>query len=114
MHRSGTSAFSGVLANFGVATPEDLAPGDIANERGYFEPKRIVDFHDRLLSELGSSWSDPLPLSYEWLHSPVGRAAADALADILAEEFGQNPMCLFKDPRLCRLLPVWNAALATG
>jgi hypothetical protein len=112
MHRSGTSALSGVLTKLGVAAPEDLLPADAHNERGYFEAKRIVGFHDRLLARLGSAWNDPLPLSYDWVRSPVGEAAAEELAAVLDEEFGDNPMCLFKDPRLCRLLPVWSAATA--
>jgi glycosyltransferase involved in cell wall biosynthesis len=111
MHRSGTSALSGVLNMLGVAVPEDLHPADEHNQRGYFEPERIINFHEALLAKLGSPSNDPLPLSYDWVRSPVGQAAAEELADILDEEFGANAMCLFKDPRICRLMPVWSAAL---
>ena len=111
MHRSGTSAVSGVLTKLGVATPESLHPADEHNPRGYFEPRRIIDFHESLFAQLGSPSNDPLPLSYDWLDSPVGRAAVDQLADILDEEFAGRPMCLFKDPRICRLMPVWTRAL---
>jgi hypothetical protein len=112
MHRSGTSAVSGMLTKLGVAAPEDLLPADEHNERGYFEAKRIVDFHDRLLERLGSPWNDPLRFTYDWVGSPLGQAAAQELAGMLDGEFGDNPMCLFKDPRICRLMPVWSAALA--
>ena len=114
MHRSGTSAISGVLNKLGVAVPADLHPADEHNQRGYFEPRRIIDFHEALLARLGSPSNDPLPLDYEWVRSPVGRAAAVELADILDEEFGGEPMCLFKDPRICRLMPVWTEALKLG
>lgn len=112
MHRSGTSALSGVLNLLGVATPRDLHPADKHNSRGYFEPQAIIDFHERLLAELGSPSDDPLPLRYDWVESPVGGAAADELAGLLDEAFGAEPLCLFKDPRMCRLAPVWTAALA--
>jgi glycosyltransferase involved in cell wall biosynthesis/SAM-dependent methyltransferase len=111
MHRSGTSALGGMLNKLGVAVPEDQHPPDEHNARGYFEPERIIDFHEALLAKLGSPSNDPLPLSYDWVRSPVGRAAAVELADILDEEFGDSAMCLFKDPRMCRLMPVWTAAL---
>lgn len=111
MHRSGTSALSGVLNKLGVAVPEALHPADEHNPRGYFEPERIIDFHEKLLAQLGSPSNDPLPLGYDWLRSPVGQAAAEELAEILDDEFAGRPMCLFKDPRICRLLPVWSAAV---
>jgi glycosyltransferase involved in cell wall biosynthesis/SAM-dependent methyltransferase len=112
MHRSGTSALAGVLNKLGVAAPEDLLAADEHNTRGYFEPERIINFHERLLARLGSPSNDPLPLGYDWVGSPLGEAAAEELAEILDEEFADNAMCLFKDPRICRLMPVWSAALA--
>ena len=112
MHRSGTSALAGMLSKLGVATPENLHPADEHNTRGYFEPTRIIDFHERLLAKLDSPSNDPLPLRYDWLRSPIGQAASEELAEILDEEFGEEALCLFKDPRMCRLLPVWSAALA--
>jgi len=111
MHRSGTSALGGVLHMLGVPAPADLIAADRHNQRGYFEPQAIIDFHERLFEKLGSPSNDPLPLAYDWLASPVGEAAATELADLLDDEFGDNAMCLFKDPRMCRMAPVWTAAL---
>ncbi|OYX34662.1 MAG: hypothetical protein B7Y99_05020 [Caulobacterales bacterium 32-69-10] len=114
MHRSGTSALGGVLNLLGVPAPEQQVTTDHHNLRGYFEPQRIVDFHEALFARLGSPSNDPLPLDYGWVASPVGRAAAEELADLLTDEFGAEPMRLFKDPRMCRLLPVWTQALEIG
>jgi len=111
MHRSGTSALGGVLHMLGVSAPADLIAPDQHNQRGYFEPQSIIDFHERLFAKLGSPSNDPLPVTYAWLDSPLGEAAADELAGLLDEEFGDNVLCLFKDPRICRLAPVWSAAL---
>lgn len=111
MHRSGTSAISGVLAKLGVDTPADLIAADQHNLKGYFEPQKIIDFHERLFAQLGSPSNDPLPLSYDWVDSALGRAAAAELAGLLDEEMGASALCLFKDPRICRLTPVWTEAL---
>jgi GT2 family glycosyltransferase/glycosyltransferase involved in cell wall biosynthesis len=111
MHRSGTSALGGVLELLGVPAPEQQVTTDHHNARGYFEPQRIVDFHEALFARLGSPSNDPLPVEYGWLDGPVGRAAAQELAELLDDEFGAEPVRLFKDPRMCRLLPVWTEAL---
>lgn len=111
MHRSGTSALGGVLNLLGVPAPEAQVTTDHHNQRGYFEPQRIVDFHEALFARLGSPSNDPLPVDYAWLDGPVGEAAAQELAALLDDEFGAEPVRLFKDPRMCRLLPVWTRAL---
>jgi hypothetical protein len=112
MHRSGTSALSGVLNLLGVDLPRDLHPADEHNERGYFEGQVYIDFHERVLARIGWPSDDPLPLGDGWLRSPVAAAATEELADLLEHEFAGRPYVLFKDPRMCRLLPVWRRALA--
>jgi len=112
MHRSGTSALSGALSLLGVSVPGDLLPPSKDNQKGFFENRRIVEFHDRLLEEFGSRWDDPLPLGQECFRSPAAQAAARELATLLQEEFGHRAAVLVKDPRMCRLVPVWIEALA--
>jgi hypothetical protein len=112
MHRSGTSALSGVLSILGVRVPgEHIAPGD-DNPKGFFENKQIAAFHDRLLQRLDSNWYDVLPLSETWDRSPIGGALADELADLIAHELASEPMFLVKDPRICQFVPLWADALA--
>ena len=74
MHRSGTSALSGVLNLLGIDLPRELHPADEHNERGYFEGQAYIDFHERLLARIGWPSDDPLPLSDDWLRSPVAAA----------------------------------------
>lgn len=111
MHRSGTSALSGVLTMLGVPAPAVLHAADRHNERGYFEPQAIIDFHERVFEQLGSPSNDPLPVTYDWVRSPLGQAAVDELASLLDDEFAGRAMCLFKDPRMCRLAPLWTEAV---
>ena len=114
MHRSGTSAISGVLNFLGASIPGDLLPPSEDNKKGFFENRRIVEFHERLLKEFGSRWDDPLPLSTSSLQSLASRGAARELSALLQEEFADQALVLIKDPRMCRLLPVWLQALAYG
>ena len=115
MHRSGTSAIAGTLNLLGVSIPGALMPPTDDNKRGYFENTRIVAWHDKLLEQLKSRWEDPLPLREGSLRSPpVRSAAAHELAALFRQEFGDEPMVLVKDPRLCRLLPVWFDAFSGG
>src|SRR5262245_34264438 len=48
MHRSGTSAMSGVLHHLGADVPRHLDQANSYNERGYWESHKIQRFNDRL------------------------------------------------------------------
>ena len=112
MHRSGTSAISGVLNLLGAAITGELLGPSSDNIKGFFENKRILAFHEALLHEFGSRWEDPLPLGRDCFRSPAAQVAAQDLAALFLEEFGERPLVLVKDPRICRLLPLWIEALS--
>jgi len=112
MHRSGTSALSGVLNQLGIAVPGELMAATDRNPLGYFENQKLMVFHDEVLATLGSSWDDPLPIAPDWIRSPIGRTFVDRLVEILANDYAHEPAFLVKDPRMCRLLPLWTEALA--
>jgi len=110
MHRSGTSALAGLLAGDGVQLPAGSPPADPFNPRGYWEPLQLLACHNTLLEEAGSRWDDPrlAPLS----PSP---ARLQQLALALAADFpgdGAGAVALVKDPRQCRLQPLWNTLIA--
>ena len=107
MHRSGTSAVGGVLAKLGVEPPKSLMlPGE-DNPRGYWESSVITQFNDEVLASAGSSWNDWQEFNPHWIESEVGKQSMERLALLLAEEFGEARLFFIKDPRICRLLPVW-------
>ena len=107
MHRSGTSAVSGALGIAGAALGDDLmAPGE-DNPKGFFEHAGVVAIHEALLDALGRSWNDPRPLPSGWLETRAASEAASALEKLLRAEFSDAPLWAVKDPRLCRLLPLW-------
>src|SRR5687767_2432337 len=114
MHRSGTSATAGVLGLLGGALPKVLMPPTPgSNDVGFFEPSRIVEIHDELLAIAGSSWHDTSPLPEAWFRSPAARAFSQRLKTTYLEEYGDAPLTVLKDPRVCRLLPVWREILAS-
>jgi len=111
MHRSGTSALTRVLNLCGAALPDDVLPPNFANETGYWEPAAIVNLHDELLKASGSAWDDPLAFPVAWFDSPEGRAYVARLAQEIAQTFGAAPLFAVKDPRACRLVPLWLRTL---
>ncbi|MDF1793327.1 MAG: hypothetical protein P1U88_15545, partial [Thalassobaculaceae bacterium] len=112
MHRSGTSALTRVVNLLGVDLGTDLmdaAEGN--NERGFWEHQGVVDRHDRLLADLGMRWDDPRAMPDDWLEHPATRTAREDLESILDAEFADAPLWGVKDPRMCRLLPLWRQML---
>ncbi len=110
-HRSGTSALAGTLSLLGVDLGSDLLPPNAGNERGYWEHAGIVEVHDRLLASLSSLWDQWLPLPEGWQQSAAARRAHRALVEILRRDFDDSALFGVKDPRLCRLLPLWAGVL---
>lgn len=111
MHRSGTSAFGGVLAALGAQAPKSLMAPTKDNPRGYWESTALMQFHDRVLASAGSSWYDWSRFNPDWLDSSAAGEHLDALPALIADEFGDSPMLLVKDPRICRVLPLWRRVL---
>jgi hypothetical protein len=112
MHRSGTSAFAGVLSLLGVDLGSKLLAASATNQAGYWEHSEVVTIHDKLLMALGSSWDDPAPLPVGWLASPEVALYRARLLEIIRADFAAAPLWALKDPRLCRLLPLWIPLLA--
>ncbi len=107
MHRSGTSSLAGVVARLGVALGDDLLDADEWNPLGYGEHREMVERHDALLRAQGIAWDSPREPDPDG--SPAREAAA-AFTQLLERDFGATPLFALKDPRMCRLLPLWREA----
>ena len=112
MHRSGTSALTGLLVALGCHAGRHLLPSNEFNAHGYFECSDIVAVHDELLDALGSIWHQVLPISPDWTMGPVAQKAKSRLISIFQLEYGTSSICVLKDPRMCRLLPLWRDVFA--
>jgi hypothetical protein len=113
MHRSGTSALSGLLCHMGFTGPRQPdAPGS-DNPTGYWEAPAVRAVHNTVLAGLSCSWDD--------LMLPPDLIGAHALDDALLQleqalqsdfpSLTPGEVALIKDPRQCRLQPLWNALL---
>jgi hypothetical protein len=111
MHRSGTSALAGALGLMGARLPVRLMPAGRGNFKGHFEPSHIVTIHDRVLAAAGTAWSgwDRIPI--EWQQSPTCRPFVEELASAVLEDYGATGVFVVKDPRICRLIPLWLRVL---
>ena len=102
MHRSGTSALAGVLGLLGLQLGRDLLPAAPNNQKGHFESRSVVRYHDDLLRRLESAWDDFMRIDFG---NDLSRQV-EILANLLSKEFpGQRSVAL-KDPRMCRLAPL--------
>jgi len=106
-HRSGTSALAGALAQMGFHPGSSLLPAvQGVNNNGFFEDQRVVDLNDRILAILGRDWRWSTPLPEGWRErSDLNEARLEARQ--LLEEQQTHGSWLLKDPRLCKLLPLW-------
>lgn len=112
MHRSGTSATTRVLNLLGAELGHDLMPpAEGNNSHGFWEHDGIVVIHEALLKALGRSWHDLRMLPPGWLDSEAAAIARRALVELLRVELDDTPLWAIKDPRLCRLVPLWRQVL---
>lgn len=112
MHRSGTSAITGVLTRLGAPLPATPMTAVQENAKGFFESLAVMHVNDSILEEGGSSWDDWRQFS---LPPEDARRIEDSIVKIIETEFGGAGFIALKDPRICRLFPLWrDAATAAG
>jgi len=113
MHRGGTSAIAGLLQRSGFELGRSLMePAAGVNDKGFFENLDAFQIHERLLASLGRSRFDPREMPNGWREHPAYRVAVEEVVDLVRREFGASSRWAIKDPRLCRIAPVWIDALA--
>jgi len=110
MHRSGTSSVAGALSLLGAASPRTLMPAAEDNPKGFWESQVLMAFNDTVLAEGGSTWRDWRPFD---LPGIIARRPDLVLEgrQRLQEEFADDELIVFKDPRVCRLFPLWETLL---
>jgi hypothetical protein len=112
MHRSGTSLLANLLSVLGVDLGEDLLPGDPGNELGYWENENIYRIQDALMNHVAREWGDcglAYPFAIDWTRLPELQNYKEKLVSIVRTEIAAaKGIWGFKDPRTCRLLPLWK------
>jgi glycosyltransferase involved in cell wall biosynthesis len=108
-HRSGTSAIARLLMLLGADSPKRLMPPDSSNEKGHWEPLRMTTLHDEICRSVSSRWDDLCPLPDSWGDSAAAREFHTRAVDVLREDYGDSPLFVVKDPRMCRTIPFWRS-----
>ncbi len=111
MSRSGTSLITHILHTLGATLPDDLIGPDRGNPYGHWEPRALVDINDRILSHLRLAWNDPRPLPASWFRSGEAHDYSLQIMARIEQDYAGSRLLLIKDPRLCRLLPLYREAL---
>jgi hypothetical protein len=112
MHRSGTSALTGLLRLLGLWAGEedDFPPADGHNEAGYWEHRGVWSIDEAILHALGVSWSEIADLDLTRLGAE-GRARFEERAREIVRDLDRHGSWVIKDPRLCLLFPLWREIL---
>jgi hypothetical protein len=113
MHRSGTSALAGLLAELGVfmgARLFDAQEG--VNDKGFYENERVVRLNDRVLDRLGARWDQPNLFQPGDSDLSGTQDLASERDTLLSTEYSDRPLWGMKDPRLCLLASFWLEGLA--
>jgi hypothetical protein len=109
--RSGTSLLARVLNLLGARLPEQvLGPGH-GNPLGHWEPMRLLEINEEVLRTLGRSWHDPRPIPSSWFRSKAAYTFQERISTEIASCYGNAPLILIKEPRICRLAPLYLDAL---
>ena len=104
MHRSGTSALTGLLGNLGISGPKDPLGATENNLLGYWESTSLVTSTDRFLLSQNSHWSQLYHWSSSWWKSAAALDWIDSYWHDLQNAYNTNEHFVLKDPRLCILL----------
>lgn len=107
MHRSGTSALTGLLQQLGVFLGDELIEAMPSNEKGHFENRALFGRNEDLLKRFGASWEDV------FVEGKIGGIPDEVseLKSTLATEFKGTSLFAIKDPRLALLFPHYKRAL---
>jgi hypothetical protein len=111
MSRSGTSLLTHVLHALGAVLPHDLMGAGPGNRLGHFESRELVALNDCILKSLDRRWDDSRPLAARWFRSRPAYPFLQRVTTQIRQSYGDAALFVIKDPRLCRLLPLYLDAL---
>jgi ubiquinone/menaquinone biosynthesis C-methylase UbiE/glycosyltransferase involved in cell wall biosynthesis len=111
--RSGTSCLAHLLNVLGAKLPKEVLGPNQGNPSGYWEPLRLLEINEEILASIGRSWHDPRPIAPGWFRSKEAYAFHKRLCAEIVSSYGNAPLILIKEPRVCRLLPLYLDVLDT-
>lgn len=110
-HRSGTSLITRLVTMLGINLPSNVVGPGPGNEAGHWEPLKLVEFHEGMLAELGSTWYDWTPLDFETLSGTRREQLSDDIGKLVLAGFGGSANICIKDPRITRFAGFFSEAI---
>ncbi|MCY1210724.1 hypothetical protein D9M72_224180 [compost metagenome] len=110
MHRSGTSLLSAGLEALGADFGDNLIPAREDNPKGYWEDARLVALNDEMLAACGLASGDVGLADGRLVATDAFEEFVGCAMQLLEELLAKRPLLGIKDPRMPRLMPVWQAA----
>jgi hypothetical protein len=112
MHRSGTSAMTAALRQLGLTAGSDeaLIGASRYNPSGHHEIRELVISNELLLQHFGGTWFAPPPYSPQMLEGAARTSLGSTSRARFREQLPVEPW-VWKDPRVCLLLPFWRVLL---
>ena len=109
MHRSGTSALTGLLEIMGVSLGEDLIDASDDNKKGFFENKNFLDFNKSFLND----YHTPLEVMNFSVDIVSGKnESVSILKEKLKKIFKGKQTFAIKDPRITYIFELYQTALS--
>lgn len=113
MHRSGSSTVTRSLSMLGYALPKTLIKGNASNRRGHWESQPIARLNDGYLNKADLTWADWVPGKLNTVSAQDRNNFETDIRALVADEFPAGTAVVLKEPRICRLVPRYRAALET-
>jgi hypothetical protein len=107
VHRSGTSSLAHLLNLLGAKLPEQLVGPGYGNPLGHWEPRKLMEIDDEILNAIDRSWHDPRPIPPSWFRSKEAYAFHERIRAAIVSDYDDAPLILVKEPRICRLAPLY-------
>jgi hypothetical protein len=111
--RSGTSLLAHLLSVLGAALPEQLLGAGQGNPLGHWEPKRLLEINEEILKVIDRTWYDPRPIPNGWFRSSQAYDFQERITREISSLYEDASLILIKEPRICRLAPLYLDALDT-
>ena len=107
MHRSGTSAATGLVSLCGAwaGDASDLTSPNVENPWGFWERRDVRTICDRLLHSAGADWWRIADFDVRRIPHSTLSEERQCFADVIAH-LSTRAQWVIKEPRLCLLLPV--------
>jgi len=111
MHRSGTSALTGLLYDNELFIGNNLLAPQEDNQKGFFENINILKLNNKILAKLNSSW-DNVTFDISEINQEQEIYFVNEIKKTILNEFKNIDTFGIKDPRISILLPFWLKAFS--